>query len=469
MQATNLSPVSKKQLLSNRRKALKDVLGPGFLSGAFFGRELKKRLDRRVAFAEEFPLLCLEVIYGNFKGLRDPIDTKDDIGKEIARTLTSAKHQLSPHGLSTIAKIGRYVPERIALNMQWYKPHSVVQSLEFWGLIGRLNPNQVPGFSSATVQECAAFIDMVGTAIESSKSERSVPLTTSLITGIENWQEAREQLPQDKQNHSNALQSAGDVCGSFSRQVVAPFYGALNVGQCFPSGIMRNSNWTSIPFEGRNIVEILATSRDWHARSDAMLAKISDFQAAEWPPLSEKTIHPGTGLVLYPLTTPSMLREEGQRLKHCVGGYARLCMEDRHIISIRNADGDSIATIEYRATDKDGRIQISQVQIRGYGDGIPLPNAKLAAEWYLEEINQGRIEINGQVTVRPPMPYSNLEYDCYNPGKRERAWQEWRRLLPARWQRCSTADQFIAKAGFREDIEARRNPVIQPPQNTNGR
>jgi hypothetical protein len=76
----------------------------------------------------------------------------------------------------------------------------------------------------------------------------------------------------------------------------------------------------------------------------------------------------GSATKVVKLTTARELHDEGQRMKHCVGSYARR-VEDRRsqIYSLRNEGGQSRATIEVKA---DGRI----AQTRGYGNG-PVPHA----------------------------------------------------------------------------------------------
>lgn len=75
------------------------------------------------------------------------------------------------------------------------------------------------------------------------------------------------------------------------------------------------------------------------------------------------------GLYVIPLDCARLLLEEAETMAHCVYGYLNMCREDHsRIFSLRDHDGDRLATIELRRRGKDcWRL----VQVRGVRNARP--------------------------------------------------------------------------------------------------
>lgn len=127
--------------------------------------------------------------------------------------------------------------------------------------------------------------------------------------------------------------SIGDLCDYVSEERIDPAHLTLN--------------------------QLLHRSRRWHA------AQRRDAMAAEAPP-SER-VYDRDKYGVFKLTTREALEHEGNFMNHCVGRYWKDVHDGvKDIYSVRNLDGQSVATVEVqdprrRQFDRGGRV----VQIKG--------------------------------------------------------------------------------------------------------
>jgi hypothetical protein len=116
-----------------------------------------------------------------------------------------------------------------------------------------------------------------------------------------------------------------------------------------------------------------------------------------WEPLFDGELVAPNGCRLLCLTTPEELREEGAKMDHCVGGYSNVCMfYGSHIVSIRDADGSRLSTVEYRF-ECDTTADAPRLHIRqNYGphDTTPPAAAQFAAGWLRTTLSSGPMQVD---------------------------------------------------------------------------
>lgn len=94
----------------------------------------------------------------------------------------------------------------------------------------------------------------------------------------------------------------------------------------------------------------------WHrlAFTEAGFSGNADTQRSIWPCLLSQPAQMAQGIFAVPLGNADALAEEGRRMQHCVGSYWRNCfLGNSHIISLRNAEGKSLSTLELSVNEKE--------------------------------------------------------------------------------------------------------------------
>lgn len=159
---------------------------------------------------------------------------------------------------------------------------------------------------------------------------------------------------------------------------------------------------------GKSAPSVLEDVRRFHSQLPEILEKIlpdteklkkdvlQEVADDGWPPMTDEIIAPN-GLLLKPLTDPRELKAEGTALNHCVGGYSNTCRDrGHHIVSIRRLHGtdyERLSTFEVLPFER-GQRDLNIRQHRGRRNGNPPNEAQEAYDWYLNEINAGRIALN---------------------------------------------------------------------------
>ena len=166
--------------------------------------------------------------------------------------------------------------------------------------------------------------------------------------------------------------------------------------------------------EAKNIPStLLSSARHWAARIPALMAAetVEDETLTEvnqahvdghtWPQLAAN-FTAKNGLVIQNLNTREQLREESERLHHCVGRLY-LCSASRgdcHIFSVRNADlSQSFSTIELSPFDENTTVQaaLSQlhiVQHKALSNRKPNKKALTACQEWLSALRSGDLCID---------------------------------------------------------------------------
>lgn len=128
----------------------------------------------------------------------------------------------------------------------------------------------------------------------------------------------------------------------------------------------------------------------WHrdALAEAGFSGSVDTQRNSWPCLLEKPEEIAPGRFAVSLGNANALAKEGSRMQHCVGGYWRHCfLGNSHIISLRDAAGNSLSTLEISVNRKDAnRCEI--VQHRARQNKTPAPELRALEERLKTLINQ---------------------------------------------------------------------------------
>jgi len=156
-------------------------------------------------------------------------------------------------------------------------------------------------------------------------------------------------------------------------------------------------------FKGLSKKDLLAFSDHWHAPlQQTKTQKAKDFDGQNWEPLfREKEIIIPSEIIdvngpqwkLVCLTNPEELKKEGEKLKHCVGGYSDKCLiGDSHIVSVVNNKGAPVSTIEFELNYRVGQYKIKQHH--GKHNSSPCPESKAIEEWLKEEIEKRNIDID---------------------------------------------------------------------------
>jgi hypothetical protein len=100
---------------------------------------------------------------------------------------------------------------------------------------------------------------------------------------------------------------------------------------------------------------IIEYSVRWHrsAFTEAGFSGCVDANRSTWPCLLSQPVQLAPGLFAVPLGNTDALAEEGRRMQHCVGSYWRNCfLGHSHIISLRDAAGNPLSTIELSVNQK---------------------------------------------------------------------------------------------------------------------
>lgn len=167
---------------------------------------------------------------------------------------------------------------------------------------------------------------------------------------------------------------------------------------------------SSILFKGKDIADLASFSDHWHAPLQLTAFQSIKLSDALWPSLfqsKEESVqqkpHKELEIPEYLigkknykficLTTHEELREEGKKLQHCVGGYARKCqMENTHILSLVDEQGQSLSTLELQVNLSNQ--QITCIQHRGARNSEPSEQLTKAQQWLMHSLKNGAIRID---------------------------------------------------------------------------
>lgn len=211
----------------------------------------------------------------------------------------------------------------------------------------------------------------------------------------------------------NAAFNAQDTLEAFTDMVVLPLIShAQDADEVYLNASIRKGakvwGWDML-FEGRNLPDLLDISRRFHQERAGMLevsaaerlarAK-SQVKTGGWPGLTAPVQAPN-GFWLVPLCTPEELREEGSRMRHCVGTYSSAAKQcTSHIVSVRsispNGNSVSHSTCEYVGITS-GSPKLHQRQHQADRNTRPDAPYLDAMDWYKNQIETGRLKVNWEL------------------------------------------------------------------------
>ncbi len=191
-------------------------------------------------------------------------------------------------------------------------------------------------------------------------------------------------------------------------------------------------------WSGRGVASILESSREWHARQEAILSALPlTSRAVSWPACLPDADYGDVTVTV--ITDRATLVREGAGgedadgrpgLSHCVGGYAPQCLDGTsRILSLRSADGRRLSTAEV-----DLRFgQVGIIQHRGRSNSAPPDAASAALARYQGDVGEGRLATEGTmlpVTYRRTLLDEVCGYDVRVPEAWDLAWGLWAPFLP---------------------------------------
>lgn len=192
-----------------------------------------------------------------------------------------------------------------------------------------------------------------------------------------------------------------DVVSNFSDRVVLPVamigaYGNRPEPLSIQQSLDLAKTSSQLLFQNLNATSVMDRIRRFHHHrirlTGSAAAEVSyKDPSAEWPPLCEDVVAPN-GWRLVNLASAQDLRIEGEELQHCVGGYARGCAEGRNrIIGVRTPEGNHHSTMQVVGFMTD---TAECVQHRQRRNNSPDPEARVAEDWFMGQLNSGALQVN---------------------------------------------------------------------------
>ncbi len=171
-----------------------------------------------------------------------------------------------------------------------------------------------------------------------------------------------------------------------------------------------------------------------------------------WEPLFPPQTAPN-GVVIQALVTSEDLSAEGADMGHCVAIYDQDCaLRGVHILSLRDADGSRLSTVEIRPPAKPDAIVVTQH--RGRHNMPPPPHAKWALNWLKDRVKNGAIKI--EVERLQACLQERIDVECIMAAADDRngldavvpAIRLWQPYLEKPWSRVPFPD-FVAEVARR--------------------
>jgi hypothetical protein len=299
-------------------------------------------------------------------------------------------------------------------------PHSI----DLTRVLSEVNINHIPQHNKCSQAEADAFTSVVAKTGKLVGIQKRVPsaihATKNMLRNTRGkWSEVHAAATDDELEH------AADFIGVFAeRTLLAAFFrlqivaqevmGApldeepghyvprrqliagqerLHIGRASRNDLLKQ--WSELSrslllaglSETWSLSNIIQASKTWH-KSVGYGSFRQGFRM--WPALCDPVIAPN-GIQLIPLTTSAELADEGQAMRHCVGGYSQVCLfRGSHIFSIRDKHGKRLSTLQLVQTGHSVRNE----QNHGFANGIPDTRAAKAADWFVKKVNRGTIPVN---------------------------------------------------------------------------
>jgi hypothetical protein len=249
------------------------------------------------------------------------------------------------------------------------------------------------------------------------------------------WREYARRFPGKERVWREELGDALDMAMAFANDVAIPLL--------FRAGLadeMRTERATApatavaarILFGDKSLLAILESSRRWHDRGfpDADGSTWTGGPGAAWPVPFEALVAPN-GTRLAALGNGAELASEGQAQRHCVGDYADRCRAGSSVIvSLRDADGDRLSTLELQRTPKHPD-RFALTQHRAQRNEPPSPEAVEAATWLMEALDAGYVPVSKEFLRHGWAGTSGLcEFDPMDDARMAASVARWAPYLP---------------------------------------
>jgi len=167
--------------------------------------------------------------------------------------------------------------------------------------------------------------------------------------------------------------------------------------------LSQNENIITQFMSGFSVPQLVRGSEQWHERLDTVNARLKSIAIASdlsWPALcpEQKTARK---VHIIPLTTKIELEEEGERMSHCVGGYASNCiLTGSHIFHLSYTDQSGEAhssTLQLTEYNEDKKMKVKSAQHKKYKNKTPHGELIKAANWLVSSINSEKITVDWPV------------------------------------------------------------------------
>jgi PcfJ-like protein len=248
-----------------------------------------------------------------------------------------------------------------------------------------------------------------------------------LFTGLCAFGLENVQRRLDKLWHGN-LTRLGDVRDYF--QFVSDWCsvgGGRGIPNAFVAAIARTTLGHAL-VKRYPAMELIRQSECWHRIVGKRFGGTEPDAGIGWPALFPQPV-PWDDLTVISLTTSLAIQQEGYRLQHCVGNYARSCLSGRsHIVSVRDASGASLSTAEIKLTRSYGAAVSTQViQHRGMDNGEPPSSCATALHVAMKNLQSaaGQSRLREVVAIYQEQAPSfqhyhpNLKDSSFDPVMRE--------------------------------------------------
>lgn len=147
---------------------------------------------------------------------------------------------------------------------------------------------------------------------------------------------------------------------------------------------------------GRGAKAYGEAAEKWHRRVASISALRLEYAAPSpgWPALCKPWTSSDGRATITAITTAEGLVEEGNRMKHCVGGYYSNCRTGHTHIFSYAVDGRPTATLELLVRAATGRLSVRRGQFEGLHRATPDETAMEHVQEMLAQIQSGRHKVD---------------------------------------------------------------------------
>lgn len=238
----------------------------------------------------------------------------------------------------------------------------------------------------------------------------------------------------------------------------------LNAGDewhdCDPTRYSLAGKLTQPTFEGMSVIKVMTSSKRWHNNA-ARLEDRTGFieKAMEWEPLIEPLIAPN-GVRIRALTSTEQLKQMGDKMSNCIGGYSFHCaVKSSHILVLDAGNGDWTTNLELRDNQNHRGRNVSQVQHELSGNQLNIPEEAIeAAKWIQDTINDGELSVDWDRIDKTRTEHKKdqllikIGFDPISLEARERSYEAWHGTMPDLMPETNRGD-FLKRIGVHDRLD----------------